>query len=64
MMNNYLNRKNLADSLDTGINRIMNKEGFAGKILYDDELYNQLNALVTDLRKNPWKLIWKTKEKK
>jgi phospholipid/cholesterol/gamma-HCH transport system substrate-binding protein len=65
MMNNVFKAaKNLANNLDTGINRVMNKEGSFGKILYDDELYNQLNALVADLRKNPWKLIWKTKEKK
>ncbi|MBN2831176.1 MAG: MCE family protein [Candidatus Omnitrophica bacterium] len=56
--------KHIADSLDAGVNRILNKEGTVGKILYDDELYKQLDALITDLRKNPWKLFWKTKEKK
>ncbi len=56
--------KNVVDNLDTGVNRILNKEGTVGKILYDDELYNELNALITDLKKNPWKIFWKTKEKK
>ncbi|MBM3243675.1 MAG: MCE family protein [Candidatus Omnitrophica bacterium] len=56
--------KSIVDSLDTGVNRILNKEGTVGKILYDDELYQQLDALITDLRKNPWKIFWKTKEKK
>jgi phospholipid/cholesterol/gamma-HCH transport system substrate-binding protein len=56
--------KHIADNLDTGVDRILNKEGTVGKILYDDELYKQLDALITDLRKNPWKLFWKTKEKK
>ena len=56
--------KNMVNNLDTGVNRILNKEGSVGKILYDDKLYNELDALVTDLRKNPWKLFWKTKEKK
>ncbi len=56
--------KNIVDNLDTGVNRILNKEGTVGKILYEDKLYNDLDALVTDLRKNPWKLFWKTKEKK
>lgn len=56
--------KNIVDNLDTGVNRILNKEGSVGKILYDDKLYNDLDGLVTDLRKNPWKLFWKTKEKK
>lgn len=56
--------KNLADNVNIGVNRILNKEGTMGMILYDDKLYNEINALVTDLRKNPWKIFWKTKEKK
>ena len=32
-----------------------------GKLLYDDTIYNELEALVIDLRKHPWKLFWKTK---
>jgi hypothetical protein len=35
-----------------------------GKLLFDDAVYNDLQALVQDLRKNPWKLLHKTKEKK
>ncbi|PIP18836.1 MAG: hypothetical protein COT38_00440 [Candidatus Omnitrophica bacterium CG08_land_8_20_14_0_20_41_16] len=56
--------KNIAGNLDTGINRVLNREGSLGKLLYDDKMYNDLDALVTDIRKNPWKLFWKTKEKK
>ncbi|MFA5287347.1 MAG: MlaD family protein [Candidatus Omnitrophota bacterium] len=64
-MNDILkSAKNVVDNLDTGIDRILNKEGSVGKILYDDKLYNNLDALVTDLRKNPWKLFWKAKERK
>jgi phospholipid/cholesterol/gamma-HCH transport system substrate-binding protein len=55
---------NIMGNLDTGITRIVNKEGTLGKLLYDDKLYNELDALVTDVRKNPWKLLIKTKEKK
>lgn len=64
MNNVFKSAKNVVDNLDTGIERILNKEGSVGKVLYDDKLYNDLDALVTDLRKNPWKLFWKTKEKK
>jgi len=60
----FKSAKEITDNIDTGVKRILNKEGTAGKILYDDELYKQLNALITDLRKNPWKIFWKTKEKK
>ena len=51
-------------NLDDGIAQIRNKEGSLGKLIYDDKVYNELEALVTDVRKNPWKLLIKTKEKK
>jgi len=51
-------------NLDDGIIKIRNKEGSLGKLIYDDKVYNELEALVTDVRKNPWKLLVKTKEKK
>jgi hypothetical protein len=35
-----------------------------GKLLYDDKIYNELDAMITDLRKHPWKLFFKGKEKK
>ena len=56
--------KNIADNINTGVERIINKEGTVGKLLFDDKVYNELEATVTDIRKNPWKLFWKTKEKK
>ena len=56
--------KNIADNINIGVERIVNKEGTIGKLLYDDKIYNELNATVTDIRKNPWKLFWKTKEVK
>ena len=56
--------KNITDNINTGIQKIVNKEGTVGKLLYDDKIYNELEATVTDIRKNPWKLFWKTKEKK
>ena len=56
--------QNMMGNLDSGITKIVNKEGSLGKLLYDDKVYNELEALVTDVRKNPWKLLIKTKEKK
>lgn len=55
--------KNIAQHLDESILGIKNKEGTVGKLLYDDTLYKELEALITDVRKHPWKLFWKTKEK-
>jgi hypothetical protein len=56
--------KNIADNLEQVIVKIKNKEGTIGKLLYDDTIYKDLEALVSDIRKNPWKLFIKTKEKK
>jgi len=56
--------ESILHNLDDGIIKIMNKEGSLGKLIYDDKVYNELEAFVTDVRKNPWKLMIKTKEKK
>ena len=56
--------KNIADNVNIGIEKILHKEGTVGKLLYDDKIYNELDALVADIKKNPWKLFFKTKEKK
>lgn len=55
--------KNIVDDLDQSINKIKNKEGTIGKLLYDDAIYKELEALINDIREHPWKLFWKTKEK-
>jgi len=54
--------KSIADNLDVTFNRIRNQEGTIGKLLYDDTLYNELEAFAKDIRRNPWKLFFKTKE--
>ncbi|HOU36320.1 MAG TPA: MlaD family protein [Candidatus Omnitrophota bacterium] len=55
--------KTLTLNLDDGVTRIKNGEGTVGKLLYEDELYNEMEALVVDLKSHPWKLFWKGKEK-
>jgi phospholipid/cholesterol/gamma-HCH transport system substrate-binding protein len=56
--------KNIGDALEATLLKIKNGEGTVGKLISSDEIYKQLEALVTDIRKNPWKLFIKTKEKK
>lgn len=56
--------KAITADIDESIVRIKNKEGTIGKLLYDDTIYKELEALVVDVRKHPWKLFRKTKEKK
>jgi len=62
--------KDIALDLDQSIKRINNKEGTVGKLLYDDAIYiamestmQELEALAKDVRRHPWKLFWKGKEK-
>lgn len=56
--------ENVMRNLDVGLRKIMNKEGSLGKFVYDDALYNDFEAFAADIRKNPWKLLYKSKEKK
>jgi phospholipid/cholesterol/gamma-HCH transport system substrate-binding protein len=55
--------KTLTLNLDDGVTRIKNGEGTVGKLMYRDDLYNELEALVADLKSHPWKLFQKGKEK-
>lgn len=54
--------KNITDDLDAVIVKIKNGQGTIGKLLVDDSMYNDMHALVLDLKKHPWKLFWKGKE--
>ncbi|MDD5155694.1 MAG: MlaD family protein [Candidatus Omnitrophica bacterium] len=55
--------KKIGTGIDSAITGIRDKEGTVGKLLYDDTIYNELEALISDLRRNPWKIFWKTREK-
>jgi phospholipid/cholesterol/gamma-HCH transport system substrate-binding protein len=39
--------------------RIEAGEGTLGSLQKDPQLYDDLKALITDLRKHPWKVLWK-----
>lgn len=54
----------LTRNLDDALARVKRGEGTLGKLIYQDDIYNELDALVSDVRRNPWKLFWKGKEKK
>jgi phospholipid/cholesterol/gamma-HCH transport system substrate-binding protein len=55
--------KDITENIDESIVKIKNKEGTLGKLIYEDTIYNELEAFVTDIRKHPWKLFRVTKEK-
>jgi phospholipid/cholesterol/gamma-HCH transport system substrate-binding protein len=55
-----------ADGLALGTERLLRMservergEGTVGALLLDSQLYDDLKALLTELRQNPWKLVWK-----
>ncbi|MBU1125773.1 MAG: hypothetical protein KKC84_07085 [Candidatus Omnitrophica bacterium] len=87
--------KNIADVMNETFKKIEKGEGTLGKLIFDETLYNELEAavkhrqgtigrflyddsiykkveelvqdadgLISDIRRHPWKLFWKTKEKK
>ncbi len=51
------------DALATRADRLLAKieagEGSVGAVMKDPAVYDELKALLTDVRKNPWKLLWK-----
>lgn len=54
--------KKIVYDIDESIVKIKNQEGSLGKLIYNDAIYNELEALVTDIRKHPWKLFRMTKD--
>ena len=53
----------VAHDVDAIIVQIKSGNGTIGKLLYDETVYQDIEALVKDLKKHPWKLFWKTKDK-
>lgn len=54
----------LAVSAGSVMEKLKSGEGTIGKLLTEDTIYNELEALVKDIRRHPWKLFKKTREKK
>lgn len=58
------NFKQISDSLNSVLLQIKDGQGTIGKLMYSDAIYNDLESFANDIKKNPWKLLFKTKEKK
>jgi len=52
---------NIANNINDILEKVKNKEGSLGKLIYDDTIYKELEALSVDIRQHPWKLFIKTK---
>ena len=44
---------------DRILKRLEAGEGTAGAMLQDKQVYDDLKNLLSDLRKHPWKMLWK-----
>ena len=53
-----------ATSLNEILDRVEAGQGTVGKLLQDETLYNQMTDLMEDLKRNPWKLLHRPREKK
>jgi len=48
-----------AASLNAILNRVRSGQGFLGKMMTDEEMYQDLKDFVADIKRNPWKLLKK-----
>ncbi len=58
------NRKSLEDTLQGMsliVGNIKDGKGTVGKLLYDDSIFENLDDFTTDLKANPWKLLYRPK---
>ena len=51
------------NGLNDILGRISSGEGTIGKLIYDGTVYKNLEEMSDDLKRNPWKLLYKSKEK-
>ncbi|MBL8950812.1 MAG: MCE family protein [Myxococcaceae bacterium] len=49
----------MASRADRIFKKIEAGEGTAGAMIQDKQVYDDLKALLADLRKHPWKMLWK-----
>lgn len=50
------------DSVNSIMANVKEGEGTVGKLFYDDSLYNNIEEMFGDLKKHPWKLLYRPKE--
>ncbi|MCK4859568.1 MAG: MCE family protein [Candidatus Omnitrophica bacterium] len=50
-------------NLNLILEQINSGEGTIGRLISDESLYNEIEVLIQDIKKHPWKLFHKTKEK-
>jgi len=56
--------KAATESMERILTRIEKGEGTAGKLVSEDELYQEIRDFVTELKAHPWRLLKRDEEKK
>ncbi|MCM8799095.1 MAG: MlaD family protein [Candidatus Omnitrophica bacterium] len=54
----------LSSSLQEIVDKIKRGEGTVGKLVNDERLYNEMDDFLQDLKKHPWKLFYRPREKR
>jgi len=52
-------RDELYEDMETVFARLKNGEGTIGKLLVEEKIYDDMEDFVSDIKKNPWKLLSK-----
>jgi phospholipid/cholesterol/gamma-HCH transport system substrate-binding protein len=55
----FVNMNRVGDQMTELLERINQAEGTVGKLLTEDEIYNDLRDLLKDIKAHPWKLLKK-----
>ena len=64
LKNTLANLETLSSELSEAMTVVRKGEGTIGKFLTDDKLYNDIDEMVLDIKKHPWKLLYRPKESK
>ena len=59
MHQSFQNIESSSASLNTILKKVEKGEGTLGKLLKEDDLYQEMDAFAKDVRAHPWKLIRK-----
>jgi len=54
-----LKLEKVIDSMDLILQQVKSGRGTVGKLIYDEALYSEAEAMIKDLKANPWKLLSK-----
>ncbi|MFQ5681014.1 MAG: MlaD family protein, partial [Candidatus Omnitrophota bacterium] len=58
------NFSRISQQMDDMLTAINNSRGTVGKFIYDASIYDDMQAMIKDLRDHPWKLLYRGKDKR